>query len=329
MKDAKGNDLDPKEARALLEGPVWLPQRGKPDPHLGVKTTLLQVRIRRGAWVVAFGSLELAVSAEMGQDDVLATTLWDALRHVPYGCGLMVNPGQPVQLWIKDEEIDRLLGCPRESALPLSPVGLSIWAHQSVTVIRSPKNGIIVAHDRGNCILAWRDPQTAGRHMSDDMTLQTLPLGALASGQGVQGYQLALDPGPTQHLLDSRLLTAVGQAFGMFPGGAEVVLAAADQVLDDPLVGELKQLCAKLLTPGIVQGAWLLAYQARGGAIRLLLAARIADGGPLPARCTAAFDQWLAQHQLPAQLWHMQWADLPEAVQLRLDGDLAASAVHA
>lgn len=325
MKTGVGVEIPDEQARVLLEQTVWLPQRGALVPLQEPGSAVLQASIRKGLWVLAFTSLELAVGAELDQDDVFPTCLWDALRRVPLGSGLVVDPGQGRELWVADGEIDGLLGGPRQAALPLSPAGLARWAGMSASVQIGRDNGFIGAASPPNTMIAWRDPRDAAGGLPEGGQVCTGHLGALA--QAIPSTaQLILDPGSMQHYFDQRFVAALARAYGMFPAGCEVALAPVLDVFDDPAVRQFHERAPQLLTPQTAADGWLLAYQTPGATARLLLVIRTGDG-PLAPACVAAFDQWLAQHQLPAQLWQMQWPDLPPEVQQRLDddGDLAAS----
>lgn len=151
------------------------------------------------AVALAFLAHDQAQAAAPDDAVLLHTTLWSALRATPSDVGVLLQPGQADEEVLLPDDIDRIIGEPRDRAPMLSPRDLAITSMIPAAIV---DNTLI--------------PKPNG-----------LPVGVLLDQSRRSTDGLALAAGPSMQIeLDTFTAAALIRAASPFPMGFDIVVGA-------------------------------------------------------------------------------------------------------
>lgn len=153
------------------------------------------------AAAVALAFLDHDEAQAAAPDDavLLHTTLWSALRATPSDVAVLLQPGQADEQVLRPDDIDQIIGGPRDRSPMLSPRDLAITSMIPASMV----DGTI-------------SPKPDG-----------LPVGVLLDQVGRSGDPLTLAAGPSMPVeLDTWTTAALVRAASPFPTGFDIVIGA-------------------------------------------------------------------------------------------------------
>jgi hypothetical protein len=153
------------------------------------------------AVTLAFLAHDQARAAAPDDAVLLHTTLWSALRATPIDVAVLLQPGQADEQVLLPDDIDRIIGGPRDRAPTLSPRDLAITS-------------VIPAAVVDETVIPEPDGQ---------------PVGVLLDQSDRSADRLTLAAGPSMPFgLDAWTAAALVRAASPFPRGFDIVVGAPD-----------------------------------------------------------------------------------------------------
>ncbi|MGN8049434.1 hypothetical protein ACTJKO_07050 [Curtobacterium sp. 22159] len=180
--------------RQVVELDVWLIATDDGEP---VVITLDD----QPADAVSLAFLDRDVAAGIAPPDavLLRTTLWSALRATPADVAVLLQPGQADEQILLPDDIDQIIGEPRDRAPVLSPRDLAITSMIPASIV----NGTVVPSPDGT------------------------PVGLLLGSPEHAAAPLTLAAGPSMPVeLDAPTVSALVRAARPFPTGFDIVVGA-------------------------------------------------------------------------------------------------------
>lgn len=148
---------------------------------------------------LAFLDRDIAEGVAPTDAVLLHTSLWSALRATPSDVAVLLQPGQVDELVLLPDDIDRIIGGPRDEAPVLSPRDLAVTSMTPAAVV----DGRIVPDPDGT------------------------PVGVLLDDADLTEARLTLAAGPSEPVeVDRWTATALVRAAAPFPAGLDIVVGA-------------------------------------------------------------------------------------------------------
>ena len=253
------SSLAPWELSELLDGPVWV------DVHLG-RSDDGRDRVR------AFFAPPDADPAKSPIEGAQLVSLWTALRSVPRGDDMVINPAADGELLISDDEIDKVLGGDRATASILSFRGRAIWGSRWVLMHLGPTGrfiGTIPCYADRQALPLWTDrPAAEAATPSGAQLGQAYFLDVLAGGDDVD---YIVDPQWEGLYVDRKLRIELMATASLFPAGYFAQLGHLKQQDHLPFFEAAKLAAAEARTSGHpFRGLWVVGYQLESAPSRVV-----------------------------------------------------------
>src|SRR6187402_2154258 len=246
MPTAGGRELDHDATGGVLDLPVLVDDR------------------RRGDRRIAYLNPEHAEQAGRSVEELVPAAIWSALRELPVGEGLVVDPDGPEVLDFTPAEVDGVLGAPRADSSLLSRRRRADLASRWVLFHKNAEGRPLapVQNEFGQRFaFAWIDQDAATAALAPGNSLVQVPLViALRSNPGVTVLLEA--GGPAQVVIDEPLREEILAAAEYFPRGYAAFVAALV-----PEEAARYEAAAHAIVAGLqqsdvaVRGAWVVGYR--------------------------------------------------------------------
>ena len=253
------SSLAPWELSELLDSPVWA------DVHLG-RSDDGRDRVR------TFFARPDADPATSPIDGAELVSLWTALRSVPSGDDLIINPAADGEVLITDAEIDRVLGGDRATASILSFRARAIWGSQWVLMHLGPTGrfvGTIPGYADRQALPLWTDRPAAEAATPSGARLgQAYFLDVIAGGDEID---YVVDPQREGLYVDRKLREELMATASLFPAGYFAQLGHLKQEDYVPFFDAAKLAVAEARTAGHpFRGLWVIGYQLESAPSRVV-----------------------------------------------------------
>jgi hypothetical protein len=242
----KGSAMEHDEVGAVLDWPVLVSSTSE------------------GPLRVAYLNPDSAAAAGVPLGVLTPTPVWNVLRELPEGSGLVVDPAGD-RLVFAPEEIDEVLGGPRGDSPIISRRRRAELATRWVLFHKDAESGRPlrpVTNDFGQQFaFAWTDQQAATDALSPGLALVQVPLNvALRSNPDVA---IILDGGSVEQLvIDNTLREQILAATDYFPRGYLAFLAELKPAALRPYEAAAREIADAVRATGLaLGGVWVVGYR--------------------------------------------------------------------
>ena len=242
----KGSEMEPDAVGAVLDWPVLVSSTSE------------------GPLRVAYLNPGSAATAGASMSALTPTPVWTALRELPDGAGLVIDPGGD-RLEFAPGEVDVVLGAPRAESPIISRRRRAELATRWVLFHKDAASGrplSPVTNDFGQQFaFAWTDQQAATDALSPGLALVQVPLNiALRSNPDVS---IILDGGSIDQLvIDSVLREQILAATDYFPRGYLAFVAELKPAARRPYEPAARAIAEAVRAAGLpLGGVWVVGYR--------------------------------------------------------------------
>jgi len=246
MVSIKGSAMEPDEVGAVLDWPVLVSSASE------------------GPLRVAYLNPDSAAAASVPMGVLTPTPVWTALRELPGGSGLVVDP-EGDRLVFAPEDVDEVLGAPRAESSIISRRRRAELATRWVLFHKDAESGrplSPVTNDFGQRFaFAWTDQRAATDALSPGLALVQVPLNiALRSNPDVS---IILDGGSIEQLvIDSALREQILAATDYFPRGYVAFVAELKPAARRPYEAAARGIAEAVRAAGLpLGGVWVVGYR--------------------------------------------------------------------
>ncbi|MEP6842019.1 MAG: hypothetical protein ABJA11_00775 [Pseudolysinimonas sp.] len=216
-------------------------------------------------------------------------SLWTALRSVPRGDDLIVNPAADGELLITDEEIDGVLGGDRATASILSFRQRAIWGSRWVLMHLGPTGrfvGTIDGMDDRQALPLWTDRAAADAATPAGANVgQAYLLDVIAGGDDID---YLVDPQWGGLYIDRGLRSELMETAALFPAGYFAQLGELKEADYLPFFEAGKLAVGEARTAGRpFRGLWVIGYQLESAPPRVVF---VVDADDLDATADIVVD---------------------------------------
>lgn len=278
---------------------------------------------------VTYLNPESAAKAGVPIGALTPTPIWTALRELPDGSGLIVDP-EGDRMVFAAAEVDDVLGAPRAESPVISRRRRADLATRWVLFHKDAASGrplSPVTNDFGQQFaFAWTDQQAATEALSSGLALVQVPLHiALRSNPDVA---VILDGGSIDQLvIDSVLREQVLAATDYFPKGYLASVADLKPRVRAPYEPAARAVATAVRAARVpLGGAWVVGYRLERAETSIMI---VVDADLQAAQAVPAYQQSLADVRMPEgqTVALMQLSLVPESYHALIRGgpDLARS----
>lgn len=311
MVKMTGSELDADATGFVLDAPILLSSASE------------------GPLRIAYLNPESAAEAGVSLEVLTPMLVWTALRDLPAGSGLVVDPDGE-RLLIDPDEVDAVLGGPRAESPLISRRRRAELASKWVLFHKDANGRPLspVTDDFGRRFaFAWTDEQAAKDALSTGNSLVQVPLHvALLSNPDVH---VIIDSGSgDQLLIDAPLREQILYATGYFPKGYLAAVAELTPEARAPYEEPARVMVTAVRAAGEpLRGVWVVGYRLERAEAQVMI---VVDADLDAAVANPAYRKALAGAQMPQgpTVSLMRFSLVPDTYHelIRNTPDFAASA---